>query len=614
MTPSLPQCNVRSINNPMRRSSEGKVTASGKAKGGTQTRVGKEAGRDRTSPRRRLTALKKTILKENEAKWTELMGPPPQYAPDGLSGEHREDLMQCESNEKSEKSKFRIIRLDGLVNSDDVQDEDEYEEILQNISDLSEQYGVVVKVEIPFHRESSPSMSHCPTHEMSVFVSFSTSLEAVKAKEGMDNRIIGGQQIHACLVGDYGESGDGNCEPSSIATILVSGVLFLSDDGYVATTCNIREVCESFGSVLRVYNPPILPKTSMATQCLEVIIEYSCNEDAKAAKEGLQGYVVGKGRSLSSTWVYGVRVYGTRKDGVSLSEEDCAEVRVEFESIYKAFNSSVIGKTNYVHYNTKSHAVHLAILWFRNASDSASTIKFLTGRMACDNNIMLVARGISISNSSNVEGDAADDPGLHGKATEEECGVLKAAVLSYAASKSITERQANVPVGYATAVSVPRVSRVLPQTCKPEISTSPISDEELNFLIKSMLLKLMGFQERARKLDPAKARGPRRRVVFGLRETERGLRLGYVKMVIMAHDIESCTSPGGLDDKVTDIIKLCKDCDIPVIYGLNKRKLGRALNKPTKVSVVGIYHFDGAEDEKRSIMRIVSKIDIISPP
>eukprot|EP01084_Bolivina_argentea_P186095 320825_1 len=595
----------------MRRSSEGKVAASGKAKGNTQICVGKEAGRGRIRPRHRLSALKKIILKENEAKWIELMGTLPPYATDMLLGEQHEDLMQRESNEKSEKSKFHIVRLDGLVNSDDIQDEDEYEEIMQNITVLSEQYGVVVKVQIPFRRESNPSMSCCPAQELAVFVSFSTSLEAEKAKEGLDNRIIGGQPIYACLVGDSGEYDDEHYVPSDIATILVSGVLFLSNDGHVATTCNTREVCESFGSVLHVYNPPILPKTRTSTQCLDVVIEYSCTEDAKAAKVGLQGRVVGKGRTLSSTWVYGVWVDGTRKDGVSLSKEDYAVVRDDLESIFKMFSSSVVGHMNYFEYNAKSTTVNLTKLWFRDASDSASAIKLLSGRMACGgDNIMLVAGGISISSSNVCDDDA---PGLHAKATEEECDALKAAAVLYAANKSIVERQAIIPVRYATGVSVPRVSRVLPPSCKAVTSTSPRSDVELNSSIKSMLTKLMEFQERARKLNPSKARGPRRRVVFGLKETERGLRLGYVKMVVMAHDIDACGASGGLDDKVAEIIKLCEEHDIPVIYGLDKRKIGRTLKKSIKVSVVGIYHFDGAEEEMKSILRIVSKIKILTP-
>ncbi len=603
---------ITRINNTMRCSSEGKkVAASGKAKGDTQICVGKEAGSGRIRPRRRLSALKKIILKENEAKWTELMGPPPPYATDMLLGEQHEDLVKRESTEKSEKSNIRIVRLDGLVNSDDIQDEDEYEETMQNIDGLSEQYGVVQKVQIPFRRESSPSMSCYPAQELAVFVSFSTLLEAEKAKEGLNNRIVGGQPIYACLVGDSGDCNDKHYVPSDIATILVSGVLFLSNDGHVATTCNIREVCESFGSVLHVYNPPILPKISTSTQCLDVIVEYSCTEDAKAAKVGLQDRVVGEGRTLSSTWVYGVWVNGTRKDGVSLSEEDYAMVRDDLESIFETFSSSVVGRFNYFEYNAKSTVINLPKLWFRDASDSASAIKLLSGRMACGgNNIMLVAGGISISSSIVCDDDA---PGLHAKATEEERDALKAAAVLYAANKSIAERQAIVPVRYATGVSVPRVSRVLPPSCKAVIPTSSSCDVELNSLIKSMLAKLMEFQERARKLDPSKARGPRRRIVFGLKETKRGLRLGYVKMVVIAHDIDTCGAPGGLDDKVAEIIKLCEEHDIPVVYGLDKRKIGRTLKKSIKVSVVGIYHFDGAEEEMKSILRIVSKVKILTP-
>ncbi len=596
------------INSMMRHSSsDGKVAVSGKAEDDVLLYLDKETVRGRVRRRHRLSGLKKIILMENEAKWTELMGRPPPYG-DILLHKQHEEFMQRESEEKSASPELNIVRLDGLVNTDDVHDEDEYKETVQNIRDLSEQYGTVHQVLIPFHRDSSnsPMSCCCSPQVLAVFVSFSSSPEAEKAKDGLDKIIIGGQAISASLVGDLGEEYNNEHDLPNVATILVKGALFLDKNGHMATPCNIREICESFGSVLHVYNPPTLPKTRKSMQCLDVIVEYCCAQDAKAAEVGLQGRLVGEGRALSSAWVHGVWVGGSVKEGVSLSVEDYARVRDDLESIFTAFSSSVIWCMTDLQYPKGTVSLcNLAKLWFLDASDSASAIKLLSGRMTCGGDVTLVTGGIFSISSSACSACDYDAPGLHAKATEEECDALRSAAMSYAANKSIHERQANIQERYATGVSVPRVSRVLPPSSNAAVISPPSCDEELNSLIKSLLMKLMKFQERARILDPSKARGSRRRIVFGLKETERGLRLGNVKMVILARDIDACGVPGGLDDKVAQIIKLTEEHDVPIIYGLNKKSIGRALKKNIKVSVVGIYHFNGAEEEKSSILQLL---------
>ncbi len=583
-------------------SSGGKVTVSGKAEHDMLPCLDKETGRGRVRRRRPLSSLKKIILMENEAKWTELMGRPPPYG-DMLLNEQHEEILRRESEEKPALPEFNIVRLDGFVNTDDVHDEDEYKETVQNIRVLSEQYGTVHQVLIPLRRDSSNSQMSCcyPPQDLAVFVSFRNSPEAEKARDGLDNMIIGGQAISASLVDDLGEKEEYNKHDlPNVATIVVKGALFLDKNGYVTTSCNIRELCESFGPVLHVYTPPILPKTKNSMQGLDVIVEYYCALDAKAAEVGLRGRLVAEGIALSSAWVHGVWVDGSVKEGVYLSEEDCAMVRNDLESIFQTFGSSVICILNDTLYpNGTVSLCNLAKLWFLDASDSVSAIKLLSGRMICD--VKLMAGRISSISSSACDDDS---PGLRAKATKEEHDALRSAAMSYAASKPISERQANIQERYATGVSIPRVSRILPPSSNADTVISPPScDEELNSVIKSLLMKLMKYQERARISDPSKARGPRRRIVFGLKETQRGLRLGNVKMVILAHDIDPCGAPGGLDNKVAEIIKLSNERNIPIVYGLNKKSIGRALKKNIKVSVVGIYHFDGAEDEKSSILQ-----------
>jgi len=43
------------------------------------------------------------------------------------------------------------------------------------------------------------------------------------------------------------------------------------------------------------------------------------------------------------------------------------------------------------------------------------------------------------------------------------------------------------------------------------------------------------------------------------------------------------------------IIKLCNDYNITMVYALNRKKMGGILRKKVPVSIVGIFSYDGAE-------------------
>ena len=73
----------------------------------------------------------------------------------------------------------------------------------------------------------------------------------------------------------------------------------------------------------------------------------------------------------------------------------------------------------------------------------------------------------------------------------------------------------------------------------------------------------------------------RLRFVSGLRQVLKKVRTGRVKGVIIAPNIEKIAAPGGLDDLVRNIVHECCASEVPVIYSLRKRKLGRTLQLHT---------------------------------
>ena len=81
----------------------------------------------------------------------------------------------------------------------------------------------------------------------------------------------------------------------------------------------------------------------------------------------------------------------------------------------------------------------------------------------------------------------------------------------------------------------------------------------------------------------------------------RGIRARKVLAVVMANNLDEY---GALDVKLTEIIQLAQENDIPVFYQFTKRTLGRAVGKSVKVSVIGIQNVDGANQEFKKLLRM----------
>ena len=141
-----------------------------------------------------------------------------------------------------------------------------------------------------------------------------------------------------------------------------------------------------------------------------------------------------------------------------------------------------------------------------------------------------------------------------------------------------------IPEQYAACKRVPKI----PNPGTPRSYAKRIPDENVIPLVFEMLGELTRLQNRSKDDKNAKAR---RRLVIGLREVARGIRSHKVKMVVMANNVDEY---GALDEKLQDILTLANEEDVPVIFELNKRKLGKALGKTIKISVVGIQNADGA--------------------
>jgi len=125
--------------------------------------------------------------------------------------------------------------------------------------------------------------------------------------------------------------------------------------------------------------------------------------------------------------------------------------------------------------------------------------------------------------------------------------------------------------------------------------------ESLNELVIVVLNELGRFQDRAHASNPEKAR-LKKRLVYGLREVHKLLKVEKVKCVIMAPNIEAAQGNGGLDEMLNDILTMCRNQNVPYFFALSKTKLGYVTHKHTPVSCAGILNYQGADDQYKSML------------
>ncbi|XP_036890620.1 selenocysteine insertion sequence-binding protein 2 isoform X4 [Sturnira hondurensis] len=124
---------------------------------------------------------------------------------------------------------------------------------------------------------------------------------------------------------------------------------------------------------------------------------------------------------------------------------------------------------------------------------------------------------------------------------------------------------------------------------------SQVLSKEVDACVTDLLKELVRFQDRMYQKDPVKAK-TKRRLVLGLREVLKHLKLRKLKCVIISPNCEKIQSKGGLDDTLHTIISYACEQNIPFVFALNRKALGRSLNKAVPVSVVGIFSYDGAQE------------------
>ncbi|XP_048825245.1 selenocysteine insertion sequence-binding protein 2-like [Brienomyrus brachyistius] len=122
-----------------------------------------------------------------------------------------------------------------------------------------------------------------------------------------------------------------------------------------------------------------------------------------------------------------------------------------------------------------------------------------------------------------------------------------------------------------------------------------VLNKEIDESATLLLQELVRFQERVYQRDPGKAKA-KRRLVMGLREVTKHMKLLKIKCVIISPNCEKIQSKGGLDEALYNVIAMAREQEIPFVFALGRKALGRCVNKLVPVSVVGIFNYSGAEE------------------
>lgn len=129
-----------------------------------------------------------------------------------------------------------------------------------------------------------------------------------------------------------------------------------------------------------------------------------------------------------------------------------------------------------------------------------------------------------------------------------------------------------------------------------------VLSDDLDEKVKLLLGELGRFQERAKERDPLKYQ-KQKRFCVGMREAQRSVARGKAKGIVCAPNLEECSAEGGLDDTVEDLIEACREADVPVIFALSRNRIGKALGKNIRLSIICLLSAEGVHQEFKQVLK-----------
>ncbi|KAL9184052.1 hypothetical protein ACHAXT_002138 [Thalassiosira profunda] len=572
-------------------------------------------GRQRLEPRKKkLSTLKKQVLKERLRVWQEKNG----IAAEEASSESMEEQQSAKrlrtegasgSGPAPPTAPSTTLLVENYVrpDEDDLADDDERDEILCNLVGLAGRVGTVAAA-----------------HVGAAFVRFASGNDAAAARDILNGMVVGGQKIRASVVDSVvvadsaaaptaeseGEwrtavlkateerqtrmdvSNDAQADsridsaetgPSDpAATIVFHNIL--SEDDY-ADDDALEESVEDIKGLAQQFGPVISARASTSgDERGNVYVAYGSRDVAERSLKQLNGIVIGGSKIEVSLDLPpdrrqsgpGVVVLSNVLNDDDFEDEDCLNESLDdIRTMAEKY-----GSIDTIHAETSGELKGVVRVTYVDGHQVAEqAAQSLNG---------MVVGGVTISASVAPSANGASPTAEN---IEEGTKAKEAPPPMFSGDKIIPER-------FAACKRVPKI----PNSGTPRTYASKIPNEQAVPLVCEMLGELMRLQNRSKDDKNARAR---RRLVMGLREVARGIRAHKVKMVVMANNLDQY---GAIDAKLQEILDLARAEELPVVFELNKRKLGKALGKSIKVSVVGIQNADGAHEQFKKLKKMTGAV------
>jgi selenocysteine insertion sequence-binding protein 2 len=339
---------------------------------------------------------------------------------------------------------------------------------------------------------------------------------------------------------------------------------------------DIETLSKKYGKILNI---DILMETELKGR---VSITYENMEHAKTAAEQFNGMVIGGQTviaSLSSTNtqtpVPQLILKGVLTDD-DFDDDDCLEeTKSDLIMLLSKF-----GKVKTVDMELEGDRKGDVKVTFEEVSDVSATLNELNGRMFGGEKLTVI-----------LSEDTTTDDLMAFMKNNHDSSSLKTN------EPMITAGGKVIPAQYAEMKRVPKI----PNKGEPRAYAKQMDTDQVVPLLFDMLGELMRLQLRAKETNNTKVK---RRLVLGLREVCRGIKSRKVKMVILANNLDEY---GALEDKLQEILDLANENEVPVISVLNKRKIGKAVGKNIKVSVVGVENPEGAFESFKKLKKMCDK-------
>ncbi|GFS35260.1 selenocysteine insertion sequence-binding protein 2 [Nephila pilipes] len=200
-----------------------------------------------------------------------------------------------------------------------------------------------------------------------------------------------------------------------------------------------------------------------------------------------------------------------------------------------------------------------------------------------ENNIFTIDFNLTNSNNMEDQSDAMKVDKILSHSSEE--------INSYA-SKNLYSDQKRFQ-----ATKLLLHSRKFRQYCNHFIS------KEIDEAAFALIDDLARFQDRMHQKDPVKAK-IRRRLVYGIKEIKKHMKLKKIKCILIATDIEDIRIEGGLNDIIEELKSLADTYHIPYIFSHRRFNLGKICRKSVPVSCVGIFNYEGSEKNFKKMIEL----------